>query len=68
MTVKMRMWLRDRGLTATAIMRAAGIWNTHDLYRMLNGTKQVAPELQDTLCRVYGMTDAEWKEALPWTA
>ena len=68
MTLKMKTWLHEHGLTATAIMRAAGIFNTHDLYRMLNGTKQVAPELLETLCGVYGMTDQELREVLPWTA
>ena len=65
MTSAMKKWLHERGLTAITVMRTAGIWDTHYFYRMLNGKKKVTQELHDTLCRVYGMTEKEYKEAIP---
>lgn len=72
MTVKMRMWLRDRGLTAIQIARRMNFINPEHIWYVLDGTMKLdadeTQKLKTTLCDVYGMTEAEWKEALPWTA
>lgn len=58
MTPEMKAWLAERGLTALAVARKAGI-TRRDMYRMLNGAKPMARQLCRTLRTVYGMTDAE---------
>ena len=65
MTKCMKEWLHDHGLTAVAVMDRIGITDRHDQSRILNGKKKAPKELHDTLCRIYGMTEAEYKEAIP---
>lgn len=62
MTKMLRKWLSDRGLTALDVARRSGIAR-RDMYRILSGSKAVPFELKHTLLRIYGMTDAEYKEA-----
>ena len=62
MTQALKTWLAERGLSAIDIARKSGI-KRRDLYRMLDGSKAVPFELKYTLTRIYGMTDAEYREA-----
>lgn len=64
MTATMKRWLHEHGLTAVETARKAGVL-VPDIYRQLRGTMPVDPALRDTLCGVYGMTQREYKEALP---
>lgn len=64
MTERMRGWLRDHGLTATQVADKAGV-SHRDLYDELNGKKPVEPELTTTLRRIYGMSEQEYREAVP---
>ncbi len=63
MTQALKTWLAERGLSAIDIARKSGI-KRRDLYRMLDGSKAVPFELKHTLTRIYGMTDAEYKETV----
>lgn len=62
MTKALRTWLSERGLTALDVARRSGIAR-RDMYRILSGSKAVPYELKHTLTRIYGMTDAEYREA-----
>lgn len=62
MTKMLRTWLSDHGLTALDVARRSGIAR-RDMYRILSGSKAVPYELKYTLKRIYGMTDAEFREA-----
>lgn len=62
MTPKMRTWLSEHGLTALDVARRSGIAK-RDMYRIMSGQKAVPFELKHTLLRIYGMTDAEFREA-----
>ena len=62
MTKALRTWLSERGLTALDVARRSGIAR-RDMYRILSGSKAVPFELKHTLQRIYGMTDAEYREA-----
>ena len=62
MTQAFKSWLADRGLTALDVARRSGIAR-RDMYRILSGSKAVPFELKHTLQRIYGMTDAEFREA-----
>lgn len=63
MTQAFESWLADRGLTALDVARRSGI-DRRDMYRILSGSKAVPYELKHTLQRIYGMTDAEYKETV----
>lgn len=63
MTKMLRTWLSDHGLTALDVARRSGIAR-RDMYRILSGSKAVPYELKYTLQRIYGMTDAEYKETV----
>ena len=63
MTQAFKSWLADRGLTALDVARRSGIAR-RDMYRILSGSKAVPFELKHTLQRIYGMTDAEYKETV----
>ena len=65
MTAKMKQWLHDHGITGLDVMRKAGIYNRHYFYRVINGTYPAPKQLHDTLCCVFGMTEEEWREAMP---
>lgn len=71
MTAKMKTWLRDHGLTAIHIARRMDFINPEHIWYVLDGSMKLntteTQKLKTTLCGVYGMTEAEWKEALPWT-
>ena len=67
MTEAMKNWIHDRGLTAMTVARAAGIESRHVLYRMLCRQIPVSKSLYDALTGIYGMTDAEFEEVIPWT-
>lgn len=62
MTQALKTWLAERGLTALDVARRSGIAR-RDMYRILSGSKAVPFELKYTLQRIYGMTDAEFREA-----
>lgn len=62
MTAMLKAWLSERGLTALDVARRSGIAQL-DMYRILSGSKDVPFELKHTLQRIYGMTDAEFREA-----
>lgn len=62
MTQEFKSWLADHGLTALDVARRSGIAR-RDMYRILSGSKAVPYELKYTLQRIYGMTDAEFREA-----
>ena len=64
MTKEMKKWLHDHGLTAVQVAERAGIL-VPDIYRQLSGGMVPNPSLRDTLCGVYGMTSAEYREAIP---
>jgi predicted transcriptional regulator len=64
MTLKMKKWLHEHGLTAVQVAQKAGLL-IPDMYRQLSGTMPVNPALRDTLCGIYGMTSAEYREAIP---
>ena len=64
MTQKMKKWLHDHGLTAVQVAERAGIL-VPDMYRQLSGGMAPDPALRDTLCGIYGMTSAEYREAIP---
>lgn len=63
MTQAFKSWLADHGLTALDVARRSGIAR-RDMYRILSGSKAVPFELKHTLQRIYGMTDAEYKETV----
>ena len=63
MTANMRRWLTDHGLTAVQVADMAGI-RIRDLYDSLSGRRPVQSELRTTLRSVYGMTEAEYREAV----
>lgn len=63
MTAQMRRWLTAHGLTAVQVADKAGV-RIRDLYDSLSGRRPVQPELQSTLLGVYGMTEAEYREAV----
>lgn len=62
-TQAFKSWLADHGLTALDVARRSGIAR-RDMYRILSGGKAVPFELKHTLQRIYGMTDAEYKETV----
>lgn len=64
MTNEMKKWLHDHGLTAVQVAERAGIL-VPDMYRQLSGGMKPDPSLRDTLCGIYGMTSAEYREAIP---
>ena len=64
MTAKMKQFLHDHGITATDVARHAGV-RYYDMYKMLRGEKKPEPSLRDAFIRIFGMTEAEWKEAVP---
>lgn len=64
MTLKMRMWLREHGVTAARICDVAGV-DRPKLYRWLRGEQEAGPELHRTLCGIFGMTEQEYQEAVP---
>lgn len=64
MTPNMKRWLHEHGLTTVQVAQKAGLL-IPDMYRQLSGTMPVNPALRDTLCGVYGMTQREFREAIP---
>lgn len=64
MTPNMKRWLHEHGLTAVQVAERAGIL-VPDMYRQLSGTMPVNPALRDTLCGIYGMSEDEYREAIP---
>lgn len=65
MKAEMKHWLSDHGLTALQVAQRAGLPMPTDIWRMLRGGMPMHPNLKPTLCSVYGMTEAEWKEVAP---
>ncbi len=65
MKAKMKHWLSERGLTALQVAKRAEIPMPTDIWRMLSGQMPLHPNFKRTLCTVYGMTEAEWKEVRP---
>ena len=65
MTGAMKKFLHERGLTAVQVAERAGLPVPSDIWRMLSGERKMHPAFKETLCRIYGMTEAEWKEAAP---
>lgn len=63
MTVSMRRWLTDHGLTGAQVADRAGV-RVRDFYEQLSGRAPVQPELTTTLRSIYGMTEAEYREAV----
>lgn len=64
MTLKMRMWLHEHGVTAVRLGELVGV-DTPKLYRWLRGDQEPGPELRQTLCGILGMTEQEYQEAVP---
>ncbi|MBQ5339787.1 MAG: helix-turn-helix transcriptional regulator [Oscillospiraceae bacterium] len=64
MTLKMRKWIHEHGVTAARIGELAGV-EPQKLYRWLRGEQEPGPELRATLCGIFGMTDQEYQEAVP---
>lgn len=65
MKAAMKKFLHERGLTALQVAERAGLPVPSDIWRMLSGERKLHPAFKETLCRIYGMTEAEWKEARP---
>ena len=65
MTQTMKRFLTWRGITATTIADRAGLAVQRDIYGMLWGFIEPAPELHDVLCGIYGMTEEEYADAFP---
>ena len=65
MTAAMKKFLHERGLTAVQVAERAGIPFPTDIWRMLSGGMPMHQNIKETLCRIYGMTEQEWKEAAP---
>ena len=65
MTAAMKAFLHGRGLTALQVAKRADIPFPSDIWRILKGVMPMHPNVKETLCNIYGMTEAEWKEAAP---
>lgn len=63
----LKKWLSDRGTTAVQVAKMAGIEKPERIWKVLSGRKELPETMQqfaDTLLNVYGMTEAELKEAI----
>lgn len=63
----LKKWLSDRGTTAVQVAKMAGIEKPELIWKVLSGRKELPETMQqfaDTLLNVYGMTEAELKEAI----
>ena len=65
----MRKFFRGRGITAVQFARRLGLFQPTDIYPILDGRMKLdngeTAKLKHMLCDVFGMTEAEWKEAMP---
>ena len=63
-----RKWMTEHGVTAVQIAEKAEIEEPREIWHILSGRKKppqgTFEKLHDTLIRVYGMSEAEYKEAV----
>lgn len=65
MKAAMKKWLHEHGVTALRVAEHSEMPVPTDIWRMLSGERKLHPAFKETIISIYGMTDAEWKEAAP---
>ena len=65
MKAAMKKWLHEHGVTALQVAERSEMPSQTEIWRMLRGERKMHPSFKETIIRIYGMTEAEWKEAAP---